>query len=52
LEPFALKIYALQYNDLTNTESTSQNKNAYDNTFEMFEDLDVEDPLNIDSSLR
>lgn len=52
IDPFGLKIYALQYNDLTNTTSTSQNKQAYDNTFQMYADLDVEDPLNVDSSLR
>lgn len=52
LSPFSLKVYALQYNDLTDTESTSQNKIAYDNTFEMYSDLDVENVSNIDSSLR
>lgn len=52
IDPFGLKVYALQYNDLTNTTSTSQNKQAYDNTFQMYTDLDVEDPLNVDSSLR
>lgn len=52
VSPFGLKIYALQYNDLTDTTSVSQNKQAYDNTFQMYVDRDVEDPLNIDSSLR
>lgn len=51
MHPFALKIYALQYNDLVDTESESQNKKAYDTTFQMYEDLDVENPFNIDSSL-
>lgn len=52
LTPFSLKVYALKYEDIQSTASDSQNKLAYDDTFEMFDDLDVDDPLNIDSSLR
>ena len=52
LSPFGLKIYALQYNDLTETNSSEVNKSAYDNTFEMYADLDCENPFNWDSSLR
>ena len=52
LTPFSLKVYALQYNDLTNTNSVEVNESAYNNTFEMYTDLEVENPTNIDSSLR
>ena len=51
LSAFNLKIYALQYNDLTETDSVEINKAAYDNTFEMYTDLNCENPF-IDSSLR
>ena len=52
LSPFALKIYAMQYNDLVETDSADVNRSSYDNTFEMYADLDCENPFNIDSSLR
>ena len=52
LSPFSLKVYALQYNDLTDTDSVDVNKSAYNNTFELYTDLECEDPTNIDSSLR
>lgn len=52
ITPFGLKVYALQYNDLVDTDSVDVNRSAYDNTFVMYQDLDVEDEFNIDSSLR
>lgn len=51
LHPFALKVYAFQYAEISDSASESENKKAYDTTFTMYVDRDVENPFNIDSTL-